>query len=391
MLKRIKDINEALPGMLLIECIYLVVAQIIIFIAVPNKIMCAVGLLVGVIYAVFSSFHLSFTIRKVVYGGHKQSSTLVFGYIVRFLVMIILLALLYIFKAGDLLCAIIGMFSEKIAAYLSPLLDKNRSAKGENSTGEFPQTDKNIIEKESEKVGSESLTTMVAGDSSFMIKTLYTFKLNGVSLNIDTTHVALLLVSVFILVMAVIARIKINKVDASDTPGMFQNAIEIIVEMLGTMVDGIMGKNANKFVNYISTLFLFIIISNISGLFGLRPPTADYGVTLCLGLITFILVQFNGIKKNRIKHFTALFQPIWFLFPINLIGEFAVPLSLSLRLFGNVMSGTVLMGLIYDLLSPFTVAYPAVLHAYFDLFSGCIQAYVFCMLTMVYVNDKIAD
>ena len=236
-------------------------------------------------------------------------------------------------------------------------------------------------------MGSESLTTMVAGDSSFMIKTLYTFKLNGVSLNIDTTHVALLLVSVFILVMAVIARIKINKVDASDTPGMFQNVIEIIVEMLGTMVDGIMGKNANKFVNYISTLFLFIIISNISGLFGLRPPTADYGVTLCLGLITFILVQFNGIKKNRIKHFTALFQPIWFLFPINLIGEFAVPLSLSLRLFGNVMSGTVLMGLIYD----FTVAYPAVLHAYFDLFSGCIQAYVFCMLTMVYVNDKIAD
>ena len=68
MLKRIKDINEALPGMLLIECIYLVVAQIIIFIAVPNKIMCAVGLLAGCLYAVFSSFHLSFTIRKVVAG-----------------------------------------------------------------------------------------------------------------------------------------------------------------------------------------------------------------------------------------------------------------------------------------------------------------------------------
>lgn len=149
MLKRIKDINEALPGMLLIECIYLIIAEIIIFVAVPNKIMCAVGLLAGVICAVFSSFHLSFTIRKVVYGGHKQSSTLVLGYIVRFLVMIILLALLYVFKAGDLLCAIIGMFSEKIAAYLSPLLDKKKSTKGENSTG-ISQTDKNIIEKESE-------------------------------------------------------------------------------------------------------------------------------------------------------------------------------------------------------------------------------------------------
>ncbi|MGN0317204.1 MAG: F0F1 ATP synthase subunit A [Lachnospira sp.] len=222
-----------------------------------------------------------------------------------------------------------------------------------------------------------------------MIKTLY--EIPGTNVAINTTHVSMLIVSVFIIVMAIIARVRISKVDASDTPGLFQNAIEIIVEMLGSMVDGIMGKNSNKFVNYISTVFLFIIISNISGLFGLRPPTADYGVTLCLGLITFILIQFNGIRKNKGKHFTALFQPIWFLFPINLIGEFAVPLSLSLRLFGNVMSGTVLMGLIYDLLYPYTVAYPALLHAYFDLFSGCIQAYVFCMLTMVYVNDKIAE
>ena len=168
--------------------------------------------------------------------------------------------------------------------------------------------------------------------------------------------------SIFILVVAIIARIKINKAEASDTPGFFQNIIELIVEMLQTMVEGIMGRNANKFVNYMSTLFLFIIISNISGLFGLRPPTADYGVTLCLGLITFVLIQFNGIKKNKIRHFTALFQPIWFLFPINLIGEFAVPLSLSLRLFGNIMSGTVLMGLIYDLLNPYTIGGGALLH-----------------------------
>ena len=223
-------------------------------------------------------------------------------------------------------------------------------------------------------MGSSYVNTLVACDSSFMIHSLKEFHIPGIdyTFSINTTHVAMLLVSIFIIIMAVIARVKINKVKPDDTPGMFQNAIETVVEMLGTMVDGIMGKNANKFVNYISTLFLFIIISNISGLFGLRPPTADYGVTLCLGLITFILVQFNGIKKNK-------------------VGHFAVPLSLSLRLFGNVMSGTVLMGLIYDLLKPFTIAYPAVLHAYFDLFSGCIQAYVFCMLTMVYVNDKIAD
>ncbi len=240
---------------------------------------------------------------------------------------------------------------------------------------------------------STIMSPMVACDSSFMIRQLFTFRIPGIDYDfaINTTHVAMFLVSVFIIIVAVIARVKINKADASDTPGMFQNVIELVVDMLKTMVDGIMGKNANKFVNYLSALFLFIIISNIAGLFGLRPPTADYGVTLALGLITFVLIHFNGIKKNKIKHFTALFQPIWFLFPINLIGEFAVPLSLSLRLFGNIMSGTVLMGLIYDLLNPFTLGVGSVLHAYFDLFSGCIQAYVFCMLTMVYVNDKIAE
>ena len=183
------------------------------------------------------------------------------------------------------------------------------------------------------------MTSLVACDSSFMIKSLCSFRIPGVDydFSINTTHVAMLLVSLFILIVAIIARVKINKANASDTPGMFQNIIELVIEMLGSMVDGIMGRNANRFVNYITTLFIFIIISNISGLFGLRPPTADYGVTLALGLITFVLVQFNGIKKNHVGHFTALFQPIWFLFPINLIGEFAVPLSLSLRLFGNVI------------------------------------------------------
>ena len=76
--------------------------------------------------------------------------------------------------------------------------------------------------------------------------------------------------------------------------------------------------------------------------------------------------------------------------PINIIGELAVPLSLSLRLFGNILSGTVMMGLIYGLLPIFLkLGLPAVLHIYFDLFSGAIQTYVFCMLTMVYVTDKI--
>lgn len=211
----------------------------------------------------------------------------------------------------------------------------------------------------------------------------------GHTVHLTSTHVSLFIVSVALVVLALIVNRKIKNTDPTDTPTGILNIMEIAVEMLSNMVNGIMGKNAKRFVNYIITLFFFLLLSNLSGLLGLRPPTADYGITLPLALVTFGLIHYNGIKANKSKHFTNLFQPFWILFPINLIGELATPLSLSLRLFGNIMSGTVLMGLIYGLLQPFTVVWPSILHAYFDIFSGCIQAYVFCMLTMVYVNDKI--
>lgn len=170
-----------------------------------------------------------------------------------------------------------------------------------------------------------------------------------------------------------------------------QNIAEMVVEALDGMVKGSMGKNGIPYRNYIGTLFLFLIVSNLSGLLGLRPPTADYGVTLPLGVITFILIQYNNIRYNKVGAFTGLFKPLPILFPINLIGEIAVPFSLSLRLFGNVVSGTVIMGLLYGLLSKFAIGWPGILHIYFDIFSGCIQTYVFCMLSMVFINDKLPE
>ena len=88
-------------------------------------------------------------------------------------------------------------------------------------------------------------------------------------------------------------------------------------------------------------------------------------------------------------HFASLFRPFPVLFPINLIGEIANPLSLSLRLFGNMVSGVILIELWYGMMPLWAkIGLPAFLHGYCDLFSGAIQAYVFCMLTLVYVNDK---
>lgn len=223
----------------------------------------------------------------------------------------------------------------------------------------------------------------------FQIHGLIQFELFGQELWITTTHVSILLVCAIMIIFALIVRLNLKGPEGK--PGKLQNLAELIVETTDGIVDGAMGKNGLKYRNYIGVLFMFLIISNLSGLLGLRPPTADYGVTLPLGLITFTLVQYNNIKYNKVGAFTDLFKPLPFLFPINLIGEIALPFSISLRLFGNVLSGTVIMGLLYGLLYKITWIWPGVLHAYFDLFSGLIQAYVFVMLTMAFMNQKMPE
>ncbi len=228
-------------------------------------------------------------------------------------------------------------------------------------------------------------------NADFTIKRLHPIELFGYTFYLTSTHVALVIVSTVLIILAVIVNRKVMKMDADDTPGGLVNVFELAVEAVDNMVQGIMGRHGKKFRNYIATVMIFALLCNISGLFGLRPPTADYGVTLSLGMLTFFIIHYNGIKSNGVTHFTSLFKPL-LLSPINIIGEIATPLSLSLRLFGNILSGTVMMGLIYGLLVPAVkTGIPGILHIYFDLFSGCIQAYVFCMLTMVYVTDKIGD
>ena len=224
----------------------------------------------------------------------------------------------------------------------------------------------------------------------FMIHGIIPVEFLGQTVWITTSHACIFIVMAVMIIFAVIANRKLKK--ATEVPDAFQNVIELVVELLEGVVQGTMGKWAPGFVNYISTIFVFILISNISGIFGLRPPTADYGTTLCLGLITFSLIHINTFKHQSLKQIWVdkcsplpPWLPIWL--PINLISDIAVPISLSLRLFANVLSGTVIMALIYGLLKIIAIGWPGVLHVYFDLFSGAIQTYVFCMLTMTYISD----
>jgi F-type H+-transporting ATPase subunit a len=231
---------------------------------------------------------------------------------------------------------------------------------------------------------------LLSENIDFMIHGIFKVNFFGQEVWITDSHACIVIVLAVMIIFALIANRKIK--NATDNPDAFQNIIELIVEKLDGMVESTMGKWAPRFVNYISTIFIFILISNISGLFGLRPPTADYGTTLALALITFCMIRFNKAKHQSVKEiWTGMcsplppWLPLWT--PINIISELAVPVSLSLRLFANVLSGTVIMALVYGLLGKIALAWPSVLHVYFDLFSGAIQTYVFCMLTMTYVTQ----
>ncbi|MCR5595265.1 MAG: F0F1 ATP synthase subunit A [Lachnospiraceae bacterium] len=225
-----------------------------------------------------------------------------------------------------------------------------------------------------------------ADNLDFMIHGVFSYTLFGQTVWITTSHVCILIV--FLVLIGFFIAANITMKHATEVPGTFQNICELIVEKLDGMVGGVMGKWSPKFRNYIGTIFLFILLSNISGLFGLRAPTADYGTTLALGLITFTLIHYNQFKYQKVKGVIAGLcdpWPVWA--PINIIGELAVPVSLSLRLFANVLSGLVMTTLIYGLLGKIALIWPAALHVYLDLFSGAIQTYVFCMLTMTYITN----
>ena len=205
--------------------------------------------------------------------------------------------------------------------------------------------------------------------ADFMIHGIVKYHLFGHELWLTTTTVGMTIVTIVLLILVIAANRALKH--ATDVPGTFQNIIEFGMEMLENMTTGILGSSANRFANYIGTIFLFILFCNLSGLFGLRTVTADFGVTFLLGLVTFAIVQYQGIKNHGVGHFTGLFQPLPVLFP-------------------NMLSGVIIMGLWYGMMPVLLkIGIPAALHVYCDLFSGCIQTYVFCMLTMVYVNDKL--
>ena len=183
-----------------------------------------------------------------------------------------------------------------------------------------------------------------------------------------------------------------------------QHAVEWIVEKTEALVKNNMGEYFLAFAPFIATILVLSALSSLLTLIGLYPPTSDVNVVGGWAIMVFILITYYKFKCGPLHYVKSFGDPVAFLAPMNVISEIATPLSMSFRHYGNVLSGTVISALIAAGLQgvsamvlgwlpgvlgeiPFLqIGLPAILSVYFDVFSGCIQAYIFAMLTMLYIS-----
>ncbi len=227
---------------------------------------------------------------------------------------------------------------------------------------------------------------LMASEAGFTVNgplVVASFDLFGITWNLTESVIVQWIVMLILLVVMIVLTHKMEVIPKTKR----QVMAEWIVTLVQGMVDTTMGEKYKKYTTYIGALLCFILINNLMSLLGLRNPTADISVTGAMAIITFILTQYNRAKTGRVKgYFHSFIEPMPFMLPFNIIGEIANPVSQALRLFGNMVAGMVIGGLIYFALGNFAILIPAVTSLYFDIFSAVIQAYIFTTLTMAYIS-----
>lgn len=170
-------------------------------------------------------------------------------------------------------------------------------------------------------------------------------------------------------------------------PGKVQLLLETGVTALHNMVSEMVGEQGRRYVSYLMTVLIYIGFANIIGLFGFKPPTKDLTVTIALAVMSIVLIEYAGIYARGIKGWVKSFaQPVAIMTPFNILEIVIKPLSLCMRLFGNVLGAFVIMELIKQVIP---VVVPVPFSLYFDLFDGLIQAYVFVFLTSLFIKEAV--
>lgn len=214
--------------------------------------------------------------------------------------------------------------------------------------------------------------------------------LGPLKVHMDTLITAWTAMIILMLFSLAVTR-KLNRI-----PDKLQSFAEMIMEFLeGISVEQI-GKDGYKHVPLIASLFLFILVSNLLGQFPWKifgsgvdfaSPTNDLNVTVALALIVSVYYFGAGISKKGIKYFGHYLQPFWFLLPINILEDFTRPLTLALRLFGNILAGEVIV-LIALSFVPLLAPIPVML---FELFVAFLQAFIFTILSASYIGAVLAE
>ena len=158
-----------------------------------------------------------------------------------------------------------------------------------------------------------------------------------------------------------------------ENPGKKQLALEAGIGFLQDFFTDILGERGKRYVPYLITVAIYIGVANLIGLLGFKPPTKDLNVTAGLAIMSICLIEYSGFRQKGLKGF---------------VHSFAEPVSLCMRLFGNVIGAFVVMELIKMIIP---VAIPVPLSLYFDIFDGLIQAYVFVFLTSLFIKEQIEE
>lgn len=188
-------------------------------------------------------------------------------------------------------------------------------------------------------------------------------------------------VTIVILAVCLVLRLTVIK-NLKNVPGKAQSILEMFVKMFDKMAKESVHDYSGFVGPYIMAAAVFICLGTLAELLGFRPALADINACLALGISTFILINFFGAKKKKIKRLTRYFNPI------NIITDAAVPVSLSFRLFGSIVSGLMLMELIYSYFA-LSFVLPVFVSVISTLFHAFIQAYIFATLSSLFIGEAV--
>lgn len=177
-----------------------------------------------------------------------------------------------------------------------------------------------------------------------------------------------------------------------DEPGKFQNAVETIVEAIEAYASARTIDLGRPMFGYVFAIAVILLGNAVAELMGFRSPSSDLMFTLALSIFAFFMANWYGIRKRSVKgRLKSFLKPTPLLLPIRIITDLANPLSMACRLFGNTISGMIVMNLIYSVLGNFATGIPSVVGLYFNVFTALIQTVIFITLALSGINDATAE